>query len=124
MNNQGGRHCVLESLIEQYVPNNTFLSSTSLLHVVTGRILNIFDEGNHSLLHCYLATLGPNNSGKSCYLIQVALMTILAHLGCYVSAEYASFPVIDQIFTLTVTEVNKKKNHDRSGILQVTLLNR
>ena len=108
MNYQGGRHCVLESLVEQYVPNNTFLSSTSLLHVVTGRIYYIFLD---VIIHCFIANVGPNNSGKSCYLIQVALMTILAHLGCYVSAEYASFPVIDQIFTLTVTEVMKKESH-------------
>lgn len=42
---------------------------------------------------------GPNMSGKSTYLRQVALLNILAHIGCYVPAEYASFRVMKQLMS-------------------------
>jgi DNA mismatch repair protein MSH4 len=53
---------------------------------------------------------GPNMSGKSTYLRQVALMTILAHIGCYVPANFASFPIIDHIFTRLGTGDNLELN--------------
>lgn len=43
---------------------------------------------------------GPNAGGKSTYLLQVAVMTVLAHIGCYVPASFASFRLTDQIFSL------------------------
>src|SRR5207253_1748892 len=47
---------------------------------------------------CLLLT-GPNMSGKSTLMRQVALTSILAQAGCYVPAELARLPLIDQIFT-------------------------
>lgn len=38
-------------------------------------------------------------SGKSTYLSQVCLIIIMAHMGCYVPAQFASIRIIDQIFT-------------------------
>ncbi|EFJ30915.1 hypothetical protein SELMODRAFT_88599 [Selaginella moellendorffii] len=73
-----GRHPILESLPSgDFVANNTFLSEASNMVIVTG----------------------PNMSGKSTYLHQVALITILAHIGCYVPAQFASFRVVDRLFT-------------------------
>jgi DNA mismatch repair protein MSH4 len=37
-------------------------------------------------------------SGKSTYIRSIALMTVMAQIGCYVSAAYASFPLIHQLF--------------------------
>ena len=38
---------------------------------------------------------GANNSGKSTFLQQVALITIMAHVGCYVPAKQATIPLLD-----------------------------
>ncbi|KAF3772431.1 DNA mismatch repair protein [Nymphaea thermarum] len=72
-----GRHPIMESMHNEFIPNNIFLSEASNLVIV----------------------VGPNMSGKSTYLQQVCLIVILAHIGCYVPAKFASVRVIDQIFT-------------------------
>lgn len=76
-----GRHPVIEQLLpagESYVPNDSFLSSA------TDQILII---------------TGPNMSGKSSFLRQVGLITLLAQIGCYVPAQSARIGVVDRIFT-------------------------
>ncbi|WP_050614860.1 DNA mismatch repair protein MutS [Bacillus testis] len=74
-----GRHPVVEKVMQkqQYVPNDCFM-----------------DEGRDILL-----ITGPNMSGKSTYMRQVALMAVLAQIGCFVPADRAELPVFDQIFT-------------------------
>jgi DNA mismatch repair protein MutS len=46
-----------------------------------------------------LLITGPNMSGKSTYMRQIALTSILAQIGCFVSAEEALLPIFDQVFT-------------------------
>ncbi|CAN9502162.1 unnamed protein product [Ophioblennius macclurei] len=73
-----GRHPVLERIAgQQPVSNNSYISEGSNFVIITG----------------------PNMSGKSTYLKQVALCQIMAQIGSFVPAEYASFRVADQIFT-------------------------
>ncbi|XP_014778440.1 mutS protein homolog 4 [Octopus bimaculoides] len=72
------RHPILEKIArEPPVPNNTYASNDSNFIIITG----------------------PNMSGKSTYLRQVALLQIMAQIGCFVPATYASFRISDQIFT-------------------------
>jgi len=78
-----GRHPVLERLGEaqrgeRFVPNDLYLNSSS------DRILII---------------TGPNMGGKSTYLRQAALISILAQMGSFVPAERARLPLFDRIFT-------------------------
>ncbi len=74
-----GRHPVVEKLNSQsFVPNNT------LLDCEQNRILII---------------TGPNMGGKSTYLRQVALITLMAQMGSYVPASEASISIVDRIFT-------------------------
>lgn len=74
-----GRHPVVEhSLAHGFVPNDTLL-----------------DCANHRLS----IITGPNMAGKSTYLRQVALITLLAQLGSFVPAKYASIGIVDRIFT-------------------------
>ena len=75
-----GRHPVLESLnLDQpFVPNDTLL-----------------DRGTDQIL---LIT-GPNMAGKSTYIRQVALITLMAHMGSFVPARSATVPLVDRIFT-------------------------
>ncbi len=86
-----GRHPVLdESLAEQFVPNDC----------VMGR-----HEGTKARRHegedaATLALItGPNMAGKSTYIRQVALITLLAHTGSFVPAESATIGLTDRIFT-------------------------
>ncbi|KAJ3689018.1 hypothetical protein LUZ61_018182 [Rhynchospora tenuis] len=72
-----GRHPILESLHSDFIPNNIFLSEASNMAIVTG----------------------PNMSGKSTYLQQICQIAILAQIGCYVPARFASLRVADRIFT-------------------------
>uniref|UniRef100_A0A673CF71 MutS homolog 4 n=1 Tax=Sphaeramia orbicularis TaxID=375764 RepID=A0A673CF71_9TELE len=73
-----GRHPILERIAgQQPVANNSYISEGSNFVIITG----------------------PNMSGKSTYLKQVALCQIMAQIGSFVPAEYASFRVADQIFT-------------------------
>jgi len=77
-----GRHPVIERLSEQeagrFIPNDLYLDdSTDRIAIITG----------------------PNMGGKSTYLRQAALISILAQMGSFVPAESASLPVIDRIFT-------------------------
>ncbi|HJB23245.1 MAG TPA: DNA mismatch repair protein MutS [Candidatus Jeotgalibaca pullicola] len=74
-----GRHPVVEEVLgkDQYVSNHIQMEEDNRILLVTG----------------------PNMSGKSTYMRQVALIVIMAQMGCYVPANEAHFPVFDQIFT-------------------------
>lgn len=75
----GGRHPVVEKMLnkQMYVPNDCVLSEEKNMMLITG----------------------PNMSGKSTYMRQVALIVVLAQMGCYVPADEAELPITDQIFT-------------------------
>lgn len=77
----GGRHPVIEKLAgkqgARFIPNDIYLDNSRFLAVITG----------------------PNMGGKSTYLRQAALMSILAQTGCFVPADEAYLPVIDRVFT-------------------------
>ncbi|XP_053549161.1 mutS protein homolog 4 [Bombina bombina] len=73
-----GWHPILEKIsLAKPVPNDTFITEGSNFVIITG----------------------PNMSGKSTYLKQIALCQIMAQIGSYVPAEYASFRIAEQIFT-------------------------
>ncbi|KAF9203814.1 MutS protein msh4 [Haplosporangium sp. Z 27] len=73
-----GRHPIIEKLYSApFVPNDTYAGSANTFQIVTG----------------------PNMSGKSTYLRQVALLIIMAQIGSYVPAEYAAIRITDQLFS-------------------------
>ncbi|KAL3869764.1 hypothetical protein ACJMK2_042401 [Sinanodonta woodiana] len=75
---KGGRHPLQELCCSPFVPNGTVSNSSyGKIKVLTG----------------------PNASGKSVYLKQVALIVYMTHIGCFVPAESAKIGPIDQIFT-------------------------
>lgn len=73
-----GRHPVVEHVMEnqEYVPNDVYLEGDTDILLITG----------------------PNMSGKSTYMRQVALIVIMAQMGCFVPATKAELPLFDQIF--------------------------
>ena len=75
-----GRHPVIEKMIDSgsFVANDTYLNKdTDRLSIITG----------------------PNMAGKSTYMRQVALITLLAQIGSFVPASYARIGIVDKIFT-------------------------
>lgn len=72
---EDGRHPVVEDYTENYIPNS-FSSSSSRFSLITG----------------------PNMAGKSTYLRQIALITLMAHMGYFVPAAKAVIPLTDKIF--------------------------
>ena len=73
-----GRHPVVERVsTKEYVPNDCKM-----------------DEKTHTLL-----ITGPNMSGKSTYMRQLAIIIIMAQMGSFVPAKSAKLPIIDKIFT-------------------------
>jgi DNA mismatch repair protein MutS len=74
---EGGRHPVVERVEDSFVPNDTDLTDGTRLAVITG----------------------PNMSGKSTYMRQVALVCLLAQVGSFVPAERAAVPLVDRIYT-------------------------
>lgn len=76
---EDGRHPVIEQVIGagQFVRNDCVMDETNRFFIITG----------------------PNMGGKSTYLRQVALISLLAHMGCFVPATKADIPILDRIFT-------------------------
>ncbi|MDN5298941.1 MAG: mismatch repair protein MutS [Clostridiales bacterium] len=77
---KNGRHPVIERIYNGsvFIPNDTLLDNR--------------DQ------HFYIIT-GPNMAGKSTYLRQVALIALMAQIGCFVPADKAEIGVVDRIFT-------------------------
>ena len=74
-----GRHPVVEKLLDggvRYIPNDTHFDEASRIHIITG----------------------PNMSGKSTYIRQVALITLMAQIGSFVPADEATIGLVDRIF--------------------------
>lgn len=74
-----GRHPVVEKVVgsDTYVPNDVIMDNNTEILLITG----------------------PNMSGKSTYMRQLALLVIMTQIGCFVSAKQAEMPIFDHIFT-------------------------
>ncbi|MFN7250754.1 MAG: DNA mismatch repair protein MutS [Anaerobacillus sp.] len=74
-----GRHPVVEKVLRtgEYVPNDVIMNEEREVLLITG----------------------PNMAGKSTYMRQLALISILAQIGCYVPASSVKVPIFDQVFT-------------------------
>ncbi|NLJ59238.1 MAG: DNA mismatch repair protein MutS, partial [Tissierellia bacterium] len=75
-----GRHPVIEKIMkkEMFVPNDTYIDNKE---------------------HRMSIITGPNMAGKSTYMRQVALISLLAHIGSFVPARKAEICILDKIFT-------------------------
>ncbi|PTK86085.1 DNA mismatch repair protein MutS [Staphylococcus haemolyticus] len=76
---ENSRHPVVERVMDynDYVPNDCKLDKDNFIYLITG----------------------PNMSGKSTYMRQVAIIGIMAQMGAYVPCDKAELPIFDQIFT-------------------------
>ena len=73
-----GRHPVVEKVIkEAYIPNDIIMDNNTSIILITG----------------------PNMAGKSTYMRELGIITIMAQIGCFVPAKKANIPIFDKIFT-------------------------
>ncbi|NAM94304.1 DNA mismatch repair protein MutS [Staphylococcus hominis] len=79
LNLENSRHPVVERVMDynDYVPNDCYIDQNNFIYLITG----------------------PNMSGKSTYMRQVAIISIMAQMGAYVPCDNAILPIFDQIFT-------------------------
>ncbi|WP_251516623.1 DNA mismatch repair protein MutS [Staphylococcus sp. Marseille-Q6910] len=79
LNLTNSRHPVVERVMDHndYVPNDCALDQETFIYLITG----------------------PNMSGKSTYMRQVAIISIMAQMGSFVPCDDATLPIFDQIFT-------------------------
>jgi DNA mismatch repair protein MutS len=82
-----GRHPVVETLVKEFTPNSTIFDDKGRIHIITG----------------------PNMSGKSTYIRQVALIQLMAQIGCFVPADEAEICIADRIFTRVGASDNLSK---------------
>nr|POE83008.1 dna mismatch repair protein msh5 [Quercus suber] len=73
---QNGRHVLQEMTVDTFIPNDTRILEDGRIHIITG----------------------PNYSGKSIYIKQVALIVFLSHIGSFVPADAAIVGLTDRIF--------------------------
>ncbi|SVC87936.1 uncharacterized protein METZ01_LOCUS340790, partial [marine metagenome] len=77
---ENGRH----PLIERIIPGNQFIANDTELNSTNDQIMII---------------TGPNMAGKSTYLRQVALINLMAQIGCFVPADSAHIGIVDRVFS-------------------------
>ncbi|KAJ5987399.1 hypothetical protein N7451_011764 [Penicillium sp. IBT 35674x] len=89
---KGGRHMLQEMTVSSYVPNDTLIAG------------EIQEQGEDDGAPSMLLMTGPNYSGKSVYMKQVALIVYLAQIGSFVPADSAELGITDKILTKTNTQ--------------------
>ncbi|EEP81197.1 hypothetical protein UREG_06039 [Uncinocarpus reesii 1704] len=86
---KSGRHPIREKIHHsKFVPNDAYATRQSRFQIITG---------------C-------NMSGKSTYIRSLALMTVMAQIGCFVPAQYASFPIVNQLFARVSADDSAEAN--------------
>ncbi|KAK3718865.1 MutS protein msh4 [Vermiconidia calcicola] len=86
---RNGRHPIREKIHHtKFIPNDVYATQQTRFQIITG---------------C-------NMSGKSTYIRSVALMTVMAQIGCFVPAQYAVFPIIRQLFARISMDDNIEAN--------------
>jgi len=73
---KNSRHPVVEKLVDSFVPNDLYMDRSKSFVILTG----------------------PNMSGKSTFIRQVALIALMAQMGSFVPAQEAVLPIFDRIF--------------------------
>lgn len=100
---QSGRHPLQELAVPQYIPNNCYLRGCSGDLKQRDRQTEGIDDRSDQGTNVLVLT-GPNQSGKSIYLRQVALIVYLAHIGSFVPAQSATIGLTDRILTRMTTQ--------------------
>ncbi|KAI0245681.1 muts domain V-domain-containing protein [Lactifluus subvellereus] len=95
---KSGHHPILENVqsVGMLVPNDVYCSDCTAFQVL---------QGPNTIIHFY-----SPYAGKSTYLRQIGLLTVMAQCGCFVPAEYASFRIHDNLLTRLSNDDDMEKN--------------
>lgn len=108
-----GRHILQELVVPSFIPNETGLrggTGKGLDH--SSAMASDMTSGAPSIM----IMTGPNHSGKSVYLKQVALIVYLAHIGSYVPADQACIGLTDRLLTRIATRESVSRNESAFAI--------
>lgn len=109
---EGGRHPLQELVVPSFIANDTYLlgglgDEQDDQSIVTDKMRN---------LPSVMVMTGPNHSGKSVYLKQVALIVFLAHIGSFVPADAACIGLTDRLLTRIATRESVSRNESAFAI--------
>ncbi|KAJ0120584.1 MutS domain V [Diaporthe amygdali] len=79
---KAARHPIFDSTLERFIPNDYYATEQHAFQIITG---------------C-------NMSGKSTYIRTVAMLQVMAQIGCFVPAQFASFTIVHNLFSRTSTD--------------------
>lgn len=114
---EGGRHPLQELVVPSFIANNCYIAGGPGEQDEGATSKSSADIERTSTEHpSTLILTGPNHSGKSVYLKQVALIVYLAHIGCFVPAERARIGITDRILTRIATRESVAKNESAFSI--------
>ncbi|KAI3392946.1 hypothetical protein diail_4963 [Diaporthe ilicicola] len=85
---KAARHPIFDSTLEKFIPNDYYATKQHAFQIITG---------------C-------NMSGKSTYIRTVAMLQVMAQIGCFVPAQFASFTIIHNLFSRTSTDDSIESN--------------
>ncbi|KAG9520158.1 hypothetical protein KCU93_g7807, partial [Aureobasidium melanogenum] len=110
---RGGRHILQEKVVSNFIPNDTLLAGGEAESLVnqdnSSAAPQYFTEDGNVVPSMILVT-GPNFSGKSVYLKQVAIIVFMAHIGSFVPAIKADIGLTDKIMTRVATRESVSRN--------------
>lgn len=109
---QGGRHPLQELVVPSFIANDTLLLGGSGDGTADETIVSDLMGEVPSML----VMTGPNHSGKSVYLKQVALIVYLAHIGSFVPADQACVGLTDRLLTRIATRESVSRNESAFAI--------
>lgn len=109
---EGGRNLLQELVVPSFIPNGTLLLGGTGNEAEDETIVSDVMRDVPSLL----VVTGPNHSGKSVYLKQVALIVYLAHIGSFVPADQACLGLTDRILTRIATRESVSRNESAFAI--------
>ncbi|RDH18348.1 DNA mismatch repair protein Msh5 [Aspergillus niger ATCC 13496] len=112
----GRRHILQELTVSSYVPNDTYLIGRRTQRESVEPICTTLKPYENDCEPSMLLLTGPNYSGKSVYMKQVALIIYLAQVGSFVPAESAELGIIDKILV-------KSNTQDSVSQIQSTFMN-
>lgn len=109
---EGGRHPLQELVVPSFIANDTLLlgglgDEEDDRSIITDQMRD---------LPSVMVMTGPNHSGKSVYLKQVALIVFLAHIGSYVPADRACIGLTDCLLTRIATRESVSRNESAFAI--------
>ncbi|KAI0858379.1 putative MSH5 protein [Xylaria cubensis] len=114
---EGGRHALQELVTPSFIPNDCLMAGGPGDHTHEGEDTSPFEVVDGSLrLPSTVIITGPNHSGKSVYLKQVAIIVYLAHIGCFVPAENAQIGLTDRILTRIATRESVARSESAFAI--------